>query len=97
VHLFLATCQPSSCGASTAQCVLTDLQIFNSGRYGLAYSRRGLNYAGGVRYSDGGGLDAEECARRVRVRLAPAEWFEARATDREVAGHFRVIRMSANR
>jgi hypothetical protein len=63
----------------------------------LAYSRRGLNYAGGVRYSDGGGLDAEECARRVRVRLAPAEWFEARATDREVAGHFRVIRMSANR
>jgi hypothetical protein len=34
VHLFLATCQPSSCGASTAQCVLTDLQIFNSGRYG---------------------------------------------------------------
>ena len=50
-----------------------------------------------MRYPDGGGLDAEERARRDRVRLAAAEWFEEGATDREVAEHFRVTRMSANR
>src|SRR3954463_3917976 len=50
-----------------------------------------------MRYPDGGGLDAEERARRERVRLAAAEWFEEGATDREVAEHFRVTRMSANR
>jgi putative transposase len=49
-----------------------------------------------MRYPDGGGLDAEERARRERVRLAAAEWFEEGATDREVAERFRVTRMSAN-
>src|SRR3954447_17867242 len=50
-----------------------------------------------MRYPDGGGLDAVERARRERVRLAAAEWFEEGATDREVAERFRVTRMSANR
>jgi transposase len=50
-----------------------------------------------MRYPDGGGLDAEERARRERVRLAAAEWFEEGATDREVAERFRVTPMSANR
>ena len=50
-----------------------------------------------MRYPDGGGLDAQERARRERVRLAAADWFEEGATDREVAERFRVTRMSANR
>jgi transposase len=50
-----------------------------------------------MRYSDGGGLTAEERARRERVRLAAAEWIEEGASDREVAARFRVTRMSANR
>jgi transposase len=50
-----------------------------------------------MRYPDGGGLDAAERARRERVRLAAAEMIEAGASDREVARHFRVSRMSANR
>ena len=50
-----------------------------------------------MRYPQGGGLDAEERARRERVRLAAAEWMEEGASDREVATRFRVTRMSANR
>src|SRR3954464_10854602 len=50
-----------------------------------------------MRYAQGGGLTAEECARREEVRLAAAEWIEEGATDREVAERFRVTRMSANR
>src|SRR5882724_1555960 len=50
-----------------------------------------------MRYADGGGLDAAERARREQVRLAAAELIEAGASDREVARHFRVSRMSANR
>ena len=56
-----------------------------------------MSYAGGVRYPDGGGLDAAERARRERVRLAAAEMIEAGASDREVAKRFRVSRMSVNR
>jgi transposase len=50
-----------------------------------------------MRYAQGGGLTADERARRERVRLAAAEWIEEGATDREVAARFRVTRMSANR
>src|SRR5579863_6968733 len=50
-----------------------------------------------MRYPDGGGLDAAERARRERVRLAAAEMIEGGASDREIARHFRVSKMSANR
>src|SRR4051794_9717164 len=50
-----------------------------------------------MRYSQGGGLTAEECARRGQGRLQAAQWIEEGATDREVAARFRVTRMSANR
>lgn len=50
-----------------------------------------------MRYPDGGGLTAGERARRERVRLEAADLIEAGASDREVAGRFRVTRMSANR
>ena len=56
-----------------------------------------VSYAGGMRYPDGGGLDAAERARREKVRLAAAEMIEAGAGDREIARHFRVSRMSVNR
>ncbi len=56
-----------------------------------------LRYAGSMRYPDGGGLTAEERARREHVRLAAADLIEAGASDREVAKRFRVTRMSANR
>lgn len=50
-----------------------------------------------MRYPAGGGLTAEERARREQVRLAAADWIEEGASDREVAARFRVSRMSANR
>src|ERR1700722_11806024 len=50
-----------------------------------------------MRYADGGGLTAEERARREQVRLGAGELIEAGASDREVARRFRVSRMSANR
>src|SRR3954453_5063392 len=62
-----------------------------------ADSRRGARYAIAMRYAQGGGLTAEECARREQVRLEAAEWIEEGATDREVAARFRGTRMSANR
>src|SRR5215467_4991310 len=50
-----------------------------------------------MRYPDGGGLTAEERARREQVRLAAADLIEAGASDREVAKRLRVTRMPANR
>src|SRR3954467_13434041 len=50
-----------------------------------------------MRYAQGGGLTAEECARREQVRLEAAEWIEEGATDREVAERFRGTRLSVNR
>ena len=50
-----------------------------------------------MRYPDGGGLTADDRARREQVRLAAADLIEAGASDREVAKRFRVSRMSANR
>src|SRR3954466_1525418 len=50
-----------------------------------------------MRYAQGGGLTAEQRARRERVRLEAAEWIEEGATDAEVAARFRVTRMSATR
>src|SRR3954452_22732228 len=50
-----------------------------------------------MRYPQGGGLTAEERARREQVRLAAAEWIDEGATDQEVATRFPVTRMSANR
>src|SRR3954470_6122200 len=62
-----------------------------------ADNRRGARYARAMRYAQGGGLTAEECARREQVRLEAAGWIEEGATDREVAARFRVTRMSVNR
>src|SRR3954452_24584845 len=62
-----------------------------------ADKRRDGRYARAMRYAQGGGLTAEECARREQVRLEAAEWIEEGATDREVAARFRVTRMSVNR
>jgi transposase len=56
-----------------------------------------VRYAGGMRYPDGGGLDAAERARRERVRLEAADLIEGGASDREIARRFRVSRMSVNR
>src|SRR3954453_19028466 len=50
-----------------------------------------------MRYAQGGGLTAEDCARREQLRLEAGEGIEEGATAREVAEHFRVTRMSANR
>src|SRR4051795_6913954 len=62
-----------------------------------ADSRRGARYAIAMRYAQGGGLTAEECARRERVRLEAAAWIEEGGTDREGAGPCGVTRMSASR
>ena len=74
--------------------IANDLQ--QRGLLGLVI-RRLVSYAGGMRYPDGGGLDAAERARRERVRLAAAEMIEAGAGDQEIAKRFRVSRMSVNR
>ena len=50
-----------------------------------------------MRYADGGGLTAQERARRERVRMAAAQRFAAGASDAEVAREFRISTMSANR
>jgi transposase len=56
-----------------------------------------VGYAWIMRYPDGGGLTAQDRARREQVRLAAAEMIRAGASDNEVAKRFRVSRMSANR
>jgi transposase len=50
-----------------------------------------------MRYPDGGGLTAQERARREQVRLAAAELIEAGVDDQEVARRFRVSAMSVGR
>ncbi|MFE0177975.1 winged helix-turn-helix domain-containing protein [Streptomyces sp. NPDC059002] len=50
-----------------------------------------------MRYPDGGGLTAEDRARREQVRFAAAELIEAGGSDLDVARRFRVTRMSVNR
>ncbi len=50
-----------------------------------------------MRYPDGGGLTAQERARREQVRLAAAELIEAGVSDGEVAERFRVSPMSVGR
>src|SRR3954468_281517 len=62
-----------------------------------ADSRRGARYARPMRYAQGGGLTAEECARREKVRLEAAEWIEEAAPAAGGAARSRVPRMSANR
>ena len=64
---------------------------------GSADRWRAVRYAWFMRYPDGGGLTAEDRARREQVRLAAADLIEAGVSDREVAKRFRVSRMSANR
>jgi len=54
-------------------------------------------YARGVRYGEGGGLDAQERARREQVRFTAADRFAAGADDAAVAREFRVSKVSANR
>jgi hypothetical protein len=61
------------------------LTTCTTGRGTTRDGRRGLRYAGRMRYPDGGGLTAEEWARREQVRLAAADLMEAGASDREVA------------
>src|SRR3954462_3776514 len=58
---------------------------------------RGARYARTMRYAQGGGLTAEECARREKVRLEAAEWIEEGATDPGGGGRVWGARMSANR
>src|SRR5260370_58556 len=50
-----------------------------------------------MRYADGGGLTAEERARREQGRLRAADLIEAGASGQEGARRFRGSRMSGNR
>jgi transposase len=50
-----------------------------------------------MRYPDGGGLTADERARREELRFAAADLIEAGASDLEIARLFRVTRMSVGR
>lgn len=56
-----------------------------------------MRYAIGMRYVQGGGLDAAARARREQVRMAAAECIAAGENDEQVARRFRVSKMSANR
>jgi transposase len=72
------------------------LKIFNGGGLRPGDGWRVVQYAGGMRCPDGGGLTAAERARREQGRLA-AELIEAGASEREEGRRFRGSRMSANR
>lgn len=50
-----------------------------------------------MRYADGGGLTAQERAKREQLRLQAAELFAQGVSVPEVARRFRVSRMSTNR
>src|SRR3954466_13303658 len=50
-----------------------------------------------MRYPQGGGLTAEERARREQVRLGAAEWIDEGATDQEVGTRVGVTRWPPNR
>ncbi|MER5426276.1 helix-turn-helix domain-containing protein [Streptosporangium roseum] len=50
-----------------------------------------------MRYAQGGGLTAEQRAKREQVRLRAADLFARGDTDAQVAKELRVSRMSANR
>jgi transposase len=55
------------------------------------------SYARGMRYGEGGGLTAEQRAKRERVRMAAARLFADGATNPEVSRVFRVSAMSVSR
>lgn len=59
--------------------------------------RQSPRYVVGMRYAQGGGLDAAARARRERVRMAAAEFIAAGESDEQVARRFRVTKMSVNR
>ncbi|WP_203863769.1 helix-turn-helix domain-containing protein, partial [Planobispora rosea] len=50
-----------------------------------------------MRYGEGGGLTAEQRAKRERLRFEAADLFAQGVSAPEVARRFRVSRMSANR
>jgi transposase len=54
-------------------------------------------YAGGMRYAQGGGLTAEGRRRREQVRLAAVERFEQRVPAAEIAAELRVTERSVRR
>jgi hypothetical protein len=59
--------------------------------------RPGVQYAGVMRYADGGGLTAEQRPPLERMRLEAAELIEAGTIDQEIAKRFQVSRMSVGR
>lgn len=58
-------------------------------------SRVRVGYIGGMRYADGGGLDARGRAHRQAVRMQAADLFEERVPAQRVAVRLRVARKSA--
>lgn len=56
-----------------------------------------VRYAVVTRYAQGGGLTAEERARREWVRLRAGELFAQGRSDRQAAAELRVTRMLVNR
>src|SRR5215468_10758247 len=89
------TCRPVSQPVRSRMVVCAGRVNPAPGTNGLVI--RGMaGYAGGMRYPDGGGLDAAERARREKVRLEAAERLGAGLGDGEVARAFGVPRMGVN-